>query len=277
MIDRFAIIVGAMKAGTSSLFAHLAQHSQVCPSTPKEPNFFANDENWAKGLAWYEGLWDWKPAIHKIALEASTNYTKIPGFPNAAERMSQVPRSFRLIYLMRDPIRRIESQYNHGPKDRGWSPPDVDEARQRRHIVDVTRYAMQISEYYKRFESDQILLLAFEDLVSDPLAVVQRVCRFLDIDPDYRFKSLHQPRNVSNEIDHPIYKLASNSSILRALARVMPARHREFARSLLASKTANLVRLSERQRQFFLSALKDDLARLTREYGFDVSRWNIEA
>ena len=45
MIANFALIIGAMRCGTTSLFSYLSQHPEVAPSTPKEPDFFANDGN----------------------------------------------------------------------------------------------------------------------------------------------------------------------------------------------------------------------------------------
>ena len=43
-MERYALIIGAMKAGTTTLFDHLAAHPAVAPSHPKEPGFFAFDD-----------------------------------------------------------------------------------------------------------------------------------------------------------------------------------------------------------------------------------------
>ena len=76
MIENFAIIIGAMKAGTTTLFDHLAAHPAIAPASPKEPGFFAFEEKFDAGLASYEALFDFDAESHKWALEASTDYTK---------------------------------------------------------------------------------------------------------------------------------------------------------------------------------------------------------
>lgn len=82
-MNNFALIVGSMKCGTTSLFSYLAQHTQISACNDKEPRFFTNDHKWAKGFEWYQSLWDWDHNQHKIALEASVDYTRVPFRPNA--------------------------------------------------------------------------------------------------------------------------------------------------------------------------------------------------
>jgi hypothetical protein len=113
MIERFALIIGAMKCGTSSLFNYLAQHPEIAESRPKEIGFFDNDDHWARGRDWYEAAWRWDPAQHRVALEASTGYTKVPTMPNAAARIATYPAKFQFLYIMRNPLDRYESHYSH--------------------------------------------------------------------------------------------------------------------------------------------------------------------
>ena len=56
-------IIGAMKCGTSTLQAQLARQDGVFMTTPKEPNFFSDDDIFAKGRAWYEGLFADAPCV----------------------------------------------------------------------------------------------------------------------------------------------------------------------------------------------------------------------
>src|SRR5438552_358541 len=105
------MIVGAMKCGTTSLFSYLKQHPRIAGCETKEPDFFSI--HWSRGLDWYQGLW--RPVqAGEIALEASTSYTKLPDHPEVVERMLSTPWTFKLIYVVRDPLERIESHYNHG-------------------------------------------------------------------------------------------------------------------------------------------------------------------
>lgn len=115
MIKNYIFIVGSMKSGTTSLFSYLEQHPQIAASRDKEPCFFSRSDIFAKGYNWYESLWDWNPASHKIAMEGSTSYTRIPTYSNAAEEIqrfqSRTNSSIKFIYIVRHPIERIESHY----------------------------------------------------------------------------------------------------------------------------------------------------------------------
>jgi hypothetical protein len=87
---RYGVMIGGMKCGTTSLFDYLARHPDVCASAIKETNFFSGDKFEESDLTGYHKLWpDWCPEKHKIAIEASPNYTKIPSRPNVPQRIAQ--------------------------------------------------------------------------------------------------------------------------------------------------------------------------------------------
>lgn len=280
MIDNFALIVGAMKCGTTSIFSYLAQHPQVSPCSEKEPKFFTNTHAWGKGFDWYQSLWGWDPAKHNIALEASTSYTRVPIRANAAERISTLKGKarFKFIYIVRNPIERIESHYTHG-LSQGW-----EEAKKNnssvidREFIEVSRYAKQIEEYYKRFSSNDILLLDFEDLKSQPLDVLRKVCQFLDIDPEYKFQGIDIKHNANNQrlVNEHLWKLMSRFRPLYSLVKLMPNKQKKMIYSCLGPKRNSNIKLSLEQREFILSELQDDLRKLNFNYGIDVSRWGIK-
>ncbi|MCZ6773756.1 MAG: sulfotransferase [Proteobacteria bacterium] len=138
-----ALIIGAMKCGTTSLFRILAQHPEIAPSREKEPEFFSDEAIFACGMDWYLDLWEWDPARHKIALEASTGYSKTPFRPGVAKRISEVENAkFRFIYMMRNPVDRIVSHTRHGLYE-DWSE-SLDEGITE-YMIDVTRYAIRFA------------------------------------------------------------------------------------------------------------------------------------
>jgi hypothetical protein len=272
MIDNFALIVGSMKCGTSSLFTYLSEHPQVASAKDKEPNFFANDSNWQKGIRWYQSLWDFNPGVHRIALEASTMYTKLPRFPNAAERIAGVNAKFRFIYIMRNPIERIESHYTHGqaakwvtttkPMTEGLDP----------QLIEVSKYAKQIGEYYKRFPSQSILLLNLDDLKRDPHGTLEKVCQFLQIDTSYKFQfatSVYN-KNTQRFIDGPLW------TWLEPIACYLPPQKKNALRWRVGIKIKKNIKLSTEQRQAVLQELREDLRTLKSEYRFDIESWRLD-
>jgi len=280
MVNNFALIIGAMKCGTTSLFSYLAQHPQISACSEKEPKFFTNTYKWNRGFEWYQNLWNWNPPEHKIALEASTSYTRIPIRPNAAERISTLREKacFKFIYIVRNPIERIESHYTHG-LSQGWA-----EAKQpisstiSREFIEVSRYTRQIEEYYKRFSSDSILLLDFEDLKTNPLDLLKNICHFLDVDPDYAFQALNKRHNANNQRlkDERLWESMSRIKPFYSVAKLIPAKQKQMIYSCFGRKRKDSFKLSPEQQNFVLAELQEDLRKLSFKYGVDVSRWGIK-
>jgi len=113
-ISNFVFIIGAMKCGTSSLFEYLAEHPEIARCSVKEPGFFSADTSWKKGIDWYQQLWQWDSKVHKIALETSVDYTKAHIYRDVARKISTLKANCKFIYIMRNPLYRIESHYIHG-------------------------------------------------------------------------------------------------------------------------------------------------------------------
>ena len=274
MLDRILLIIGAMKCGTTSLFSYLAQHPQIAPSREKEPDFFTKSPDFLQHLEEYRALWKWREGVHRWAMEASTSYTKVPRFPCAAERIATMPGEFRFIYLMRNPISRIESHLRHLaltglPQPDAGSPGGIGTS-----MLAVSRYAMQLDEYERRFPREHVLLLSFEELQANPREVLDRVCRFLDIDPAFELKGLGTAFNPSR-IDHPVYRALTRIPFLPTAAKLVPVRYRQALRNLISRDPSAVAKLTSEQCAWILDQLKDDLKRLHEHYGFDVTSWGL--
>ena len=176
MINNFVLIIGAMKCGTTSLFAYLAQHPQIAACRKKETFFFSANGCWNRGFDWYQSLWDWNPDSHKIALEASVDYTRIPSYPNAAERIATLSdrANFKFIYILRNPLERIESHYTHGLAQNWESTQNPLTEEIHPELIEASQYGRQIKEYYQRFPSENILLVNFKDLKKEPFNLLKK-------------------------------------------------------------------------------------------------------
>jgi len=278
MIDNFALIIGAMKCGTTSLFSYLSQHPQISVSSEKEPSFFSMKSNWSKGFEWYQKLWNWDPTKHKIALESSTSYTRIPTYLNAAEKICTVNANFKFIYIVRNPITRIESHYTHGHAS-GF-PETKKPISEEIHsdLITTSQYAKQIEEYYRRFPADKILLLNFNDLENRPLYLLRKVCSFLDIDPDYKFQQLQRHNENEGRIGYdPVWRSLRRNDTLRTIVRtIVQTKQKQRLHRYFGRKVESHFKLSPEQQMFVLSELHEDLRKLSFEYGVDVNCWGIE-
>lgn len=180
MIDRFLLVIGAMKAGTTTLYELLAQHPRIAPCREKEPEFLCDPKRWHAGLAEYEKLWQWRPGRHLWALEASTSYAKFPAKPSAALATWRYGVPFRFVYVVRDPLARIRSEYLHSLAE-GWVPEPIHRGLAP-HVVLHSNYRMQLAPYIAAHGRDAILVLSYDELVQHPLAVTRRVWTWLGLE-----------------------------------------------------------------------------------------------
>ena len=219
------IIIGAMRSGTSSLFWYLAQHPQVVPSYRKEVNFF--DVNFGRGEHWYRAHFPLKKQIsaNSVTGEASPLYLYSP---LAAQRMSSLVPNVKLIAFLRNPSERAISQYYHNIKRNRehlslWDALHEEEDRVEEFLLrgDFTNfnyihysykrrglYQGQLARYWRHFPRDRLLILNSEEFFHEPLAVLRRVFRFLNVEEDFEVTDL-EPRSVGTnreEVEPRVYE-----------------------------------------------------------------------
>jgi hypothetical protein len=201
------LVIGAMKCATTSLCDLFAAHPQMFVCTPKEPEFFCKDAVFARGWGWYESLF--ASAGGKIAVgEGSTSYTKQLLFPHAAERIAKHLPEVKLIYIARDPLKRIESHWLHLIAAGLDVPPFAETLKKWPHIVDTSLYWKQISCYRDFYPDENLLVLFFEDFVSNPHDIIKRAYRFLGADPELAIADPAQPKHVATDmsVDGPVIR-----------------------------------------------------------------------
>ncbi|SDT47407.1 Sulfotransferase domain-containing protein [Microlunatus soli] len=174
-----------MKAGAAALHRQLRSHPDVFMPELTEPNFFVTEKNWTRGFDWYRSLFAGAPEGALLG-EASTNYSKGAIFGGVPERLHSYVPDLKIIYLLRDPIQRIRSHYDHAA-ERGREKRSPESAITRRSTyLRTSLYGAELQRYLEWFPSEQILVLLTEDLRDDPEPLLVRVQEFLDL-PRYSF------------------------------------------------------------------------------------------
>ena len=275
---RCCIILGAMKAGTTSLFNYLAQHPEIAACPEKEPSFFSHHYN--DSIDAYLKLWKDQDIANKILMEASVNYTKHPSFPQTSANILDFSQKndvdFKFIYIMRNPFDRIESQYTYSYAL--WTTDSLQKRIEHGHLVNVSRYGHQLDQYYDDFDDSQFLLLDFDDFIKKPPKTLKRICRFLNIETDFQFESTHKVYNKSQGkiITRPIERLYKKHPLLKTCARLVPKNFKQRLAGLLFRKRVpHNFKLSPEQKKLIYDNLKEDMAHLRQKYGIDVSKWEF--
>jgi hypothetical protein len=203
------VVIGAMKCGTTSLHSYLDAHPDVGMSEPKELNFFFGPDaghgrgetwtlgNWHRGSGWYAAQFD--PAC-AVRGESSPGYTS-PSHPESAARMAAVVPQARLVYAVRDPVRRAVSQYGHhrrqGTERRPLAEALLDPSSQ---YVARGRYLERLAPFLATGAFDgRISVVAQEELEADVRTSMRRLFADLDVDPDRWSPATAARRNAAPE------------------------------------------------------------------------------
>ena len=265
------VIIGAMKCATSTLHDQLARVRGVCMSDPKEPNFFSDELNWAKGLDWYSSIFESMPD-GDLKGESSTHYTKLPTYPLCVARMREHIPHAKLIYVMRDPIDRIVSQYIHEWSQRVISDdcPIDDAIEQYPMLIDYSRYAMQLKPYIEHWGTERILPVFFERLMSNPQPEFERIGRFLGLESGMQWIN-DGAQNVSSQRQRrgPVLNAILGNRVLQTLRRtLMPESVRARFRSRWTMKQRPV--LSEQAIALLRERLDPDMQELGSWIGRDL-------
>jgi hypothetical protein len=183
------LVIGAMKAGTTSLYHYLDAHPDVFMPRVKELDFFVESGNWGRGIEWYRRQFAGADGFAAVG-EASTSYSKHPVVAGVPERVARSVPGCRLVYVVRDPIERIASHYRHRWAN-GSERAAIEDAVTRDPVyLACSRYAAQIGRYLDHFPRERLMVLTAEDLRSDRAGTIAEVFRFLGVDAAFRPEAL---------------------------------------------------------------------------------------
>jgi hypothetical protein len=192
-------IIGAPKAATTSLSSLLELHPEAAIVRNKESNFFSFDRFYKLGWKQYLKLYDHCNAQKAIG-DASPTYSRVRTFPAVIERIKEHVPKAKIIYMVRHPLKRIESDYVEqacGPENQAFS--SIREAiKLLPGILDASRYWEVFDAYRQKFDESKIKIIWFEEYTANTTAVFQEVCRFLGID-DTVIPDLERERTNSRE------------------------------------------------------------------------------
>ena len=173
-------VIGAMRAGTSTLHDMLDAQPGLSLPAMKETDYFLFSKNHDRGAGWYRQRFS---SLSLCCGDVSPNYAKRDVFPEAPQLLQEANPQAKIIYLLRDPVERALSQYRHHILLGGeLAPGDLLTSGEGRHIIATSRYEWQLEPWRALFDDGSILLICLEDLVASPDETLARIGTFLGVD-----------------------------------------------------------------------------------------------
>jgi hypothetical protein len=271
------LIIGAMKAGTSSLHRYLQKHPRIFMSEVKELHYFTEELNWKLGREWYEEQFAAADGAEVVG-ESSTSYAKFPHHNGVPRRIADSLPEVKLIYLIRHPVERIRSQYLHQEVMGQEELPFEEAVAGNPYYFDLSRYAFQLDQYLEFFARDQILILESEDLRRDRERTIGEILRFLGLEEDWKDPVIEEEfhRTSEKRSVRPPFQTLHRFAPYRTLARVVPE---PLKRATFALRTRGTVPdkalISDSLRRHLESLLREDVKRLRLLIGEDFHGWGI--
>jgi sulfotransferase family protein len=283
------LIVGAPKAGTTSLYAWLKQHPSVFLSAVKEPCYFINDyrggfHDWDQYTRLFESAHD-EQAIG----EASTAYLAAPESPAwIKSKLGEI----RIIISLRNPVDRAWSMYSwmvmEGFEDIQSFGAALEAERRREQS---SRFKTSNPEYWRDYlyfsgglyvsqvcrfidTFDRVHIIVFDDLVRNPADVFAKLCHFLEIDSSIRPNFSAENRSRFPRSTRTQYTLRA----MRDLARNLPIGRQSLTCALELLMRLNIEAGEQRQLDrpnaaSLRARYRDEVVRLSSVLGRDLSYW----
>jgi hypothetical protein len=234
------LIIGAGKAGSTLIWDILRKHPDIEMSRVKEPDFFSVTSNWERGLNWYRTNFNNSLLKYTRYLgEASNSYSAIDFYPHTIQRILSVMNDVKILYTVRNPCRRIESDWMESVLTNPSSESFSSYLRNHHLSAAKNRYLTNYCAYSNAFGSQNIHVIFFEELLEQPSIVLSQLYHFLDLQsacPSMNF--LPEPQGAtSGSLRVPSFARSIRSSrFYNSFSRLFPDLLRKPVLKLISKK-----------------------------------------
>jgi len=276
-------LIGAQKAGTTTLAYLLNQHPQITIGQTKEPHFFT--DNWRKGLDWYRK--QFPESANTICMDASTSYSMAPltegwkhrnprVYEDIPAKVHSVSPDAKFIYLLRDPVDRTYSGYWHDVRMGVKNEEFRTTLQSNPFYLDVSDYHGQLLRWLNYFPLSSFHCVLFEELKERPLQVVDECLAFLGLSGVTTSIALDSAQNQSYQVGwvgRTVNKIEIAFPRLRAVLRSkLPRGIKAFANSVKAG-SGRLPAMTEEDRRFLVEYFRERNQSLQRLIGTSLDGW----
>lgn len=267
-------------------------------SRPKEVGYFldtidykSNNPNYEKGWSWYQQAFAHYNNEAAVG-EATPNYAARTRSPNTAEKIHAFNPDMKLIYMVRNPLAKqtsgwkmlyaaVQDEATPPTEEHEWAGRGIDywmKMKRDRGQWDDCRYGYQLEAYEGFFSQENICVSFLEDWTGAKTAEVNRILRFLNLDPALMPDEIDERANrgIDRKVSRPLVKKLRTHPAVRAIVKRLPATWRSWSRSKVATKAIvyPTVEISPKIKDSFVDYIADDVQRFLSRYGKPEDFWS---
>ena len=276
-------IVGAPKAGTTSLHHYLNEYPEILMSIIKEPDFFSDIEIQEQGLYYgnsrinnitkYNSLFsDW--IDESIIGEASVSYLF---YPNVPQRIKIYNDNSKIIIMLRNPIERAFSHYLMDYR-LGLTSNSFEEEFDKKTTLNFQQYFLlgnyfqQVKRYLDIFGKENVHIIWYSDFIEKTENELNKVISFLGLNTDFSvdFNKIHN--SFSMPKNNFIRKIYSVVWLRKTLSFLFPVNIQIILKKALFNED-NKPKLSEKTRELLCKYYLSDIESLEKLLSVNLSKW----
>lgn len=287
-------IIGAAKAGTTTIFDLLKQHPQVFLPFVKEPMFFSHDDNFARGLDWYLNTYFKGSDLYTACGEATPHYLYWSEKSAQRIRNAYLGNKVKLIVVLRDPVARAYSWYGNMLKDgiEELSFEDalrMEESRLKENWIELQRtgsmqygyfrggcYSSLLKPFLELFPKNDFLFILQEDIIENHDQLIERLLSFIGVDTNIKIGSI-KSNSAAMPYNSFLHRwLRQRSMIKDYLKKILPFELRYKLKVSVMNANLKPVKIPEMEIEIKKSLSKryeNEVLLLQTITGRDLSRW----
>ena len=281
-------IVGAPKAGTTSLYHYLNEHPEISMSSQKEPDYFSDADLQNDGMYYgknridtikkYHNLFD-NNSESKLKGEASVSYLF---YKNVPQKIKTYNPEAKIIIMLRNPIDRAFSHYLMDYR-LGLVSDSFEDIIGRKSVnknkklfyqqyIELSEYSSQIKRYLDVFNDTEILFIEYEDLKMDLISIMKKTYLFLGVNQLYE-PDLAKKHNTYAMPKNSVIRFIYSFVILRNIASFFFPKNLVNRIRVVLFKNDKKPVLLEKTRIRLGQYFANDISTLTKMLNKDFSRW----
>ncbi len=275
------LIIGAHKAGTTSLYAYLKTHPQIFMPEIKEARFFAFDPKNPDHI---------KKVPKIFPITTLNNYSELfgqvkdeiaigeasPEYLNseyAARNIYKHIPNVKLVVSLRNPIDRAYSQFLMAHRAGEFSNMKINDYMFSYEDEKKGFYYPKLKKYFDIFGRDQIKVILFDDLVSETDNTVKEVFKFLNVSESFTpdISTIHNQGGITKS--RIIYNISKNKKLKVLIKTYMPHLLVSVLKNIKKSNIKKAPLLTIEQRIEAIKLVKDDICKVEDLIQHNLSSW----
>lgn len=273
------LVIGGMKCASTTMHEDLSIHPMI-ECGKKELNALLKSDLAEIATIYRDNFRDAR--ADQLLGDVSADYSTLPTNPGVPQRAFEMAPDLKIVYIVRDPVRRAISHHQHmiNWSGEGQMVPDINLAiKNHPELISYSCYAMQLQPWIEAFGLENILVVKFEDYVADRIVVANQVCRFLGL-PAANLELSDSGSNRGESRRYAgkmVFQLYQSNIFRKVLQPATPAFLKRTLRRLLLRKN-KLVEIPPTRETLeqIAAGVRVDVAKLESLLGFEEPLWNFE-